>query len=341
MDISVVIPTRDRQDSLQRLLSSLKNQSFRVHEIIVVDASQRRLQPTDLKETGLNGMIKYYHTSPSVTAQRNRGIREASSEYVFLCDDDMEIPRDYLSEITDYLKNNPERKVVTGIVAEKNQNGEFSDFHKITTGRLLWNTIFQLGVWTDMEQMFKNNRNPLVTLLKQYYKRRGNTLTLAGYPLVTQFNYPHFTTKLYGFGAAVVNRNWLLEHRYDEILDEYGIGDHYRLALQLPSSQPLTVLTSARVYHHKAGESRLEKHITYYRRIVALDYIFRTSDRFNLLNRIFLLWSLMGNWIAYVVKNERKMAYAAKKAFGIIITGKNPYVLSKKAGATGPINPTI
>jgi len=341
MDISVIIPTRERRNSLKRLLTSLKNQPFPLNEIIIVDSSKARLDPSELQTFGFNGEIRYYHTTPSVTAQRNLGIQTATSDYVFLCDDDMEVPPDYLPSIYDFLKNNPEIKVISGMVAEKIQNEEFCDLPEITMKGLIWNTIFQLGVWTDMNRIYKKRPHPVMKLFQLYYKILGNRLTSSGYPLVTQIKHPYFTTALYGFGAAVVNRNWLLQHPYDEILDEYGIGDHYRIALQLPPSQQIVVLTTTRVYHHKSDKNRPDKSIILYRRLLTLDYIFKTSGRFSILNRISLLWSILGQWITYIVRNDKEMKSATKKAFRIIATGKNPYVLAKENGLTGPVNPTF
>lgn len=341
MNISVVIPTRERKKSLMRLLISLKNQPYPLNEIIIVDSSQSCLEPSVLDAIGLNGIIRYYHTTPSVTAQRNLGIKAASSDYVFLCDDDMEVPPDYLHSISKFLKNNPEIKVISGIVAEKNHNGKFCDFPEITMKGLVWNTLFQLGVWTDMDRHYEEHPNPVMKLFQLYYKLLGNRLTLDGYPLVTQVKHPHFTTELYGFGAAVINRKWLLQYPYDEILDEYGIGDHYRIALQVRPSQPIVVLTTTRVYHHKIDDNRLDKPLSFYRRVLTLDYIFRTSGRFTLLNRLFLLWSILGQCITYIVRKDKKMTSAIREAFKIIVSGKNPYVLAKKQRETGPINPTL
>ncbi len=128
---------------------------------------------------------------------------------------------------------------------------------------------------------------------------------------------------------------------YDEILDEYGIGDNYGVALNFPQRQPIVVTTESCVLHHKVNEDRLPKPLSYYRRILALHYFMTTNDRFNVVNRVLLVWSLIGNAIYQVVKYQTEMLRATIKAMKLIISGKNPYLLGRTTGGVRTVSPTL
>jgi glycosyltransferase involved in cell wall biosynthesis len=264
--------------------------------------------------------------------QRNIGILRASSPYVFLCDDDIELPPDYVSTLMRFLQQNKNAGAVTGIILEGNNQGDFvSQFPAISFKQLLWNFIFQLTVWADLDGIKPSRMNfiPLL-LIKKFYQRRGNTFTLAGWPLVTQFSSPAFQTSIYGLGASIIRRDLLLQSHFDEILDSHGIGDNYGVAINFPPKTALTVLTQVCALHHKISDNRLPHDLAYFRRILALHYFMVKSQRFNFVNRLFLVWSLLGNWLAQAIRKDKTMCLATGKALKAIVFGKNPYVLASR-----------
>lgn len=116
--VGVVIPTRNRKDSLLRLLRSLNGQNLIPDITLVVDSSDIALQ-LDTGEFDLN--VKVYHSNrKSAAHQRNLGIEQLIHEYLDLeyisfLDDDVEIPVDYLEKTINYLKANTEVVGVSGI----------------------------------------------------------------------------------------------------------------------------------------------------------------------------------------------------------------------------------
>ncbi|HHC6509258.1 TPA: glycosyltransferase family 2 protein [Vibrio parahaemolyticus] len=93
--VSVVIPTFKRPDLLNRLLTSVTQQTFKPSEVIVVDdcsnmsKEYREVIKTFEKEFESFKYIELEVNSGAPTA-RNRGIDEACSDWVALVDDDDE-----------------------------------------------------------------------------------------------------------------------------------------------------------------------------------------------------------------------------------------------------------
>jgi Glycosyltransferases involved in cell wall biogenesis len=101
-DVSVVIATRDRFESLARLLACVKSQDLTSFECIVVDDASRDEAAYDRLWQDLDGRFRLLR-SPTALAEgpsraRNRGITAATAPLVAFCDDDDQWVRtDHLS----------------------------------------------------------------------------------------------------------------------------------------------------------------------------------------------------------------------------------------------------
>lgn len=314
-NISVVIPTLNRKESLLRLLQTLDDQNTPLLEVIIVDAGTQRLSTADINK--FNALqIHTMHSKASVCIQRNVGIRKAKGDWIFLCDDDLEVPPDYLSKLMDHAIAFPKAGALSGLVLQKD-TGDWMEQFPITSVVDLWRRfIFQLSLWGEI-----TNNSILVAPVKKYYKKRGNHLSKAGWPVLTDFSGEYFQTPVYGLGASLVKKEWLLASPYDEVLDPNGIGDNYGVAIGFPS-EGIHVVKSAHVFHHKIEINRLGEPLQYYRRVLSLHY-------FNQDNRGWLLWSLFGNFLSFLVLRRRAMVVASVKLFCNILTNKNPYILAK------------
>ena len=343
MEISAVIPTRNRKESLYRLLRSLSNQTYRLKEVAIVDSSDVPLHSDTLRRDFPRLTILFSTSAASVCLQRNIGIRNCSSSHILLCDDDLEFPENYLAILINSMLADQTIGSISGLCIEPNEDGKFYyDFPTVTFRRLLWNFIFQLTVWADVENTKTYNIcNPILMFLKSYYRKKGNGFTAAGWPLVTQAGRPYFKTSFYGLGGSVVRRDWLLASPYDENLDTHGIGDNYGVALGFPSEQPIVVTYHTFVVHHKIEVNRLPVSLSYYRRIMALDYFMSQSDRFSTFHRIALLWSLVGNLLPQFLQFNIAMAKATLQAMWQIGIDKNPYLQASHNELTRGMTPIL
>jgi GT2 family glycosyltransferase len=324
-------------------MRSLSEQDYPVKEVIVVDASDAPPDINALRQQfpGLN--IFCLTSEAAVCIQRNKGIRRASSPHIFLCDDDMELPADYISRLMFHIRQHPQSGAVSGLVVETGRKeNPTSQFPAISFKNLLWNFLFQLTVWADLKSVPANRftRLPL-SLMKRFYTARGNNFTLAGWPLISNFGGPFYQTAIYGLGASIIRREWLLKSPFDEILDRHGIGDNYGVAVNFPQESPITVLTNTHAFHHKISDNRLPSELVYFRRILALHYFMVKSKRFSALNRGFLRWSLVGNWLSQILREEKKLARVTARALKLIVTGRNPYLLAWRKRESGIVEPEI
>lgn len=321
--VSVVIPTRNRKESLLTTLEALFKQSDAVFEVIVVDSSDIPLTPEALPQNTSFLNFSLLHSKASVCAQRNLGIQKATGDFIFLLDDDITITDNYIETILAFLKNKPSTIAVSGLVVEKNYKGVWEyNFPEISTLRLIWTWVFQLGIWTNLASLKKKS---FVTFLLgpiiSFYKHKDNTVSKAGWPMLTNFSEPHFRTQIYGLGASIIKREWLLNNLYDESLGQHGIGDNYGIAIKLLPHQGIFVLSGIYAYHHKNTSNRLAEREAYYKRVLALNYF---SVKQQSASKAWLIWSLFGNLLSALIGLNFGLCYKNLKLIFVLFTNNNP-----------------
>jgi GT2 family glycosyltransferase len=320
MNISAVIPTCNRKSNLLALLKNLNDSTFPLHEVIIVDSGEEKLSAQE-HSVFKNLQIQYLHSEKSVCIQRNLGINKASSQWIFICDDDIEVPIDYLQKLTSHISNEPLSGAVSGLVMQKEKSEWTSQYVERSAKTLLWKYFFQVGIWGKIEC---SANNFLMNRIKKYYTKKGNHLSKAGWPVLTNFSGKYFTTPVYGLGASLIKKEWLLSSPYDEVLDKHGIGDHYGVAAGFPEPG-IHIITDAFVYHHQETTNRLQNPLQYYRRVLALDYFTGPGKNLHRIKKRWLIWSLLGNLTQIIFSMNSTMLKAAFKSFWIVTFGENPY----------------
>lgn len=320
IQISVVIPTRNRKARLVQALRALDASTYPVREVIVVDSSDVALTAAVLPQLQ-HSVLRCIHMEPGVCPQRNAGIRLAASPWIFLCDDDMEVHPEYLRRLAAALVAAPAIGAVSGTVMQPDGAGWVPNFPLRSRKELLLKYVFGLGVWGPLQ--CPSYPWPL-SAIRRRYAARGNHLSAAGWPVLTDFGGNHFDTPLYTLGAALVRRDWLLDAPFDEVLDPHGIGENFSVVQRFPS-QTVRIITGAHVLHHQEPANRLRQSLQYYRRTLALDYFRRTIPALRHVRRHRLLWSLFGNWIIYAVQRNAAMRHASWRSFRQLLFGPNPY----------------
>jgi len=320
MQISVVIPTYNRRAALLSLLRSLNQSIYPIAEVIIVDSGSDGLKPSEYSIFS-NLKVIFLTSESSVCIQRNVGVRAATSPWIFICDDDIEVPNNYLYELMAHIRKHPEAGAVSGIISQREEEGWKNSYNLSSTKELLLKYVFRLSIWGEINC---TQNNFLVKKIKKYYSAKGNHISKSGWPVITNFSGEFFTTPVYGLCASLIKKDWLTISPYDEILDRHGIGDNYGVAIGFPGTG-VHVVNNAFVWHHKEPANRLQMPLQYYRRVLALDYFIKTRKNIPYVKKRWLLWSLFGNFIISMFKRDSLMINATFKSMVHVFSGQNPY----------------
>lgn len=112
MSIGVVITTYNRPEKLRRCLRHIDRQTKRPDEVIIVnDGSQ--MDYSDIQSQFSDPIFKWL-TIPNqgVSAARNHGIANATTDYVCLCDDDDYFLPGHIAEFTDVIASLSEPSII-------------------------------------------------------------------------------------------------------------------------------------------------------------------------------------------------------------------------------------
>jgi glycosyltransferase involved in cell wall biosynthesis len=108
LHVSVVIPTFNRIERLERALQSVLAQTYRVSEIIVVDDGSSDGTQAMIQDRFGDQVRYFYQGNRGVSCARNSGIRRSTGDWIaFLDSDDEWLPEKLQTQIN-ALKNNPD-----------------------------------------------------------------------------------------------------------------------------------------------------------------------------------------------------------------------------------------
>jgi len=106
--VSVIIPTKNSERTLDKCLKSVKNQTYPNIEIIVVDNNS--IDKT--KEIAKKYTDKVYNRGPERSAQTNYGVKKASSKYVYKIDSDFVLDKEVVSQCINKVREGFDAVVV-------------------------------------------------------------------------------------------------------------------------------------------------------------------------------------------------------------------------------------
>lgn len=124
--ISIIIPIYNSEKYLDKCLSYVKNQTFTDFEVIMVDSNS-----TDgsvdicLKFADMDSRFKYfYNENVGVSSARNKGLEEATGDYIAFIDSDDYVDIDYLEALSAPLEERKWDMIQCGmnIITKENMN---------------------------------------------------------------------------------------------------------------------------------------------------------------------------------------------------------------------------
>jgi GT2 family glycosyltransferase len=222
--ISVIVPTRNRPDYLAGFLDSLKNQTRRPDELIIIDASDTEGTRTmiEMKGDGLPFEVIYKREAPGSARQRNIGFRTSRGRYLFFFDDDVILEPDYIGMVCDTFSKHGEEGLggVTG---------------KITNIRR------DSSPW---ERAFKR-----VFFLSDFGK---GGVKLSGFPSLRIGDEPSYVEILSGCNMAYL-RAVFSQFLFDERLTGYSYMEDIDLSFRISRRYLLYYQPKARLEHHPSA----------------------------------------------------------------------------------------
>lgn len=143
LNLTIVIPTRNRVDLLKKTLTYLKKNKYFFREIIIVDSSDKseKNKLYNIK-SNTNLKLKIINSSPGISKQRNLGLKKVNknSKYVMFLDDDIDFGKNSIINMYNFLKFNKKYAGIGFNLIIKNTNKNIESLKK--------NKLFQcLGVY--------------------------------------------------------------------------------------------------------------------------------------------------------------------------------------------------
>jgi glycosyltransferase involved in cell wall biosynthesis len=139
--LSLILATIGRTDELKRFLASLRTQTYRDFELIVVDQNvDDRLAPI-LAPYEAKFSVLHLRSEKGLSRARNVGLRHASGDIIAFPDDDCWYPPELLGRVVRFFLGNPKRDGLTGRSIDEDLKRSGARFDA-TPG-----TIDRLNVW--------------------------------------------------------------------------------------------------------------------------------------------------------------------------------------------------
>ncbi|MBI2196474.1 glycosyltransferase [Candidatus Daviesbacteria bacterium] len=117
--VSVIITTKNEEAAIGRLIESIKKQTYKNLEVIMVD----NFSEDKTAEIGKKSGIKVYSFGPERSSQRNFGAKHATGDYLLFVDADMELCPAVLQECVEVCKKG--RQVGAVIIPERSIGNTF------------------------------------------------------------------------------------------------------------------------------------------------------------------------------------------------------------------------
>lgn len=115
--VSVIVPTKNSSSTLEACLKSIREQSYKQIELIVVD----NFSTDATQEIAKKYADKVFEKGPERSPQRNFGVSQAQGKYVAIIDSDMELSKEVVSACVEKMKENEQ---LLGLVIPEESFGE-------------------------------------------------------------------------------------------------------------------------------------------------------------------------------------------------------------------------
>ena len=270
---TVIICTRNRYNDIMQFLPSLAEQTALPDELIIVDSSDVSLQESHRFVEQFSDaqfptvQLRYLHTKPGLTYQRNVGIDHATGDILYFFDDDVVLDKDYLEQMNGVFEQHPEYAGGMGTVHGMPQA--------------------QYGWYWAIQRLF---------LLQRNYAS-GN-FTWSGMPTHAYGTNSFKRVEVLGGCCMAYRAEAVRTHRFDETLGRYAYMEDCDVSLRVSRIAPLFFNPAARLIHTHSPVARdkiVDNRAMYIKNYTYL--FFKNVYPTNRLKIIAYCWTVMGLFI--------------------------------------------
>lgn len=294
--VSVIIPVRNRVALVMGTLRSVMTQSRQPDAVIVVDNASTDETAEAVKFAFRNWSVPEGHKKPRLVlvseekpgqgAARNRGLREADTDWVLFFDSDDEMLPNHINRAMTVAEQNPDAEIVGWNIIHEDSSGKRklltfynadSQFHNLfhgsmATQRYMAHTelFHKVGGWDENMPVWED-----IELGSRLLNQSPLIVKIAGWPTVVQHNFgnsvsgPNFSSRIGKYGPSLEGirrqlperkKHWIAIKEAILAADIYREGNHeaaeknYRQALaKTPSAYHRLLINMAYTYRRLGG----------------------------------------------------------------------------------------
>lgn len=262
--LSIVICTKDRENSLRDALESVFAQTRRADEIVLVDDGN--LDPGSITAwIDAHGISCQYFKKdvPGLTASRNLGVEHALGEIILFLDDDVLLESGYIKSLMEIFENDPEKRI-----------GGATGTLKIS---------YRPGIQPFLRFFLMDSRKPGVLLPSGF-----GALVREG-EIDRQMPVQYLSGSNMAYRREVFN-----EFRFDRRLGAYGWTEDRDFSFRVSQKYTLIATPSARLVHLKDPNSRINHRHFGFMETNYLYRFFRKNMPQRPSNRLAFAWAMVG-----------------------------------------------
>lgn len=153
MKITLIVATYGRVEELDRLFTSLADQTYRQFETIVVDQNDDDRLVHLIKKYQRRFSILHIRSDKGLSKARNVGLELVTGSIVAFPDDDCWYPRDLLAHVEEQFRSCPHISGVTGMYSDEHGNteGRWQRESGAVTRKNVWHTAISFTIFLRKE----------------------------------------------------------------------------------------------------------------------------------------------------------------------------------------------
>ncbi|MDD5006003.1 MAG: glycosyltransferase family 2 protein [Candidatus Omnitrophica bacterium] len=261
--LSVVIPTKNREECLLECLNSLFEQDYLPKEVIIVDQSSKDAEER-IKSVIPHSINLIYVYDPKIdgaTRARNIALKYVTGEFVLLLDDDVILLNNAIKNMLSIFAKDTKREIggLGGFIVNEKPPFYF-----------LLARMFFLGPFS-----FYNHQS-----IFQWKARKCDGLLQL--------------SKLIPAGASCIRTEVLKEFKFDEIYSGYSYGEDSIFGYVVSSRYKLFLYSGLKFFHKRLNSPRDDSGRNIQMQIIWWFYFFNKYVKKSTYNYICYVWSIVG-----------------------------------------------